>query len=537
VKTTAELSAAMTNVDGYPELERLVAARVAATVGLPLFETKVDPNTLWGAYLDLLPADRRQHYNCNACRRFVQKYGRLVSIDPGTGEQRSAVFHTPDEFPKLFRQSANVMAFLASKARVTGFYLQDSHEWGVRESNGWTHLHGTRGFRGSQLYKANQLAATVREDYVLLKASLDQYPPAVAAEALRVLQSDALTRSEKGQGAVEWFVTLHANLMKAAGRYRDNLLWLAAATAPAGYCHAKNGIVGTLFDDIVAGLPFEEVSRRWAAKLHPLNYQRPKAAPTSGQIDRAEEIFRKLGAESALRRRFATLDDVLAKLWTPQPELVSAAPSVPGAGAFSVLRPAVVVKPFVLPPKAVTWEKFARDVLPFARTLEYRTLHGNGPFYGLVTAADPAAPPILQWDGLTGHPRNPVSWYFYHGGSLARGWNLPPGEWVKVTAVFYAPPTWQELSQFRHFGEIAFLALDGAVDGRAETHPSLSLFPESLRAEFREARASIEAFNKTRAIEGWESGTANGAAFSKGSNYPLTVRVDGTDTYLIDRWE
>lgn len=45
----------------------------------PLFTT--DAKNLYQIFLDNLPAEARQHYNCNACRSFVDHYGGLVRID------------------------------------------------------------------------------------------------------------------------------------------------------------------------------------------------------------------------------------------------------------------------------------------------------------------------------------------------------------------------------------------------------------------------------------------------------------------------
>lgn len=77
-----QLTAAPTTLedaaDGYADLERLVSDRVNEAVG-PLFTT--DAHTLWDAYLENLTPSRRQHYNCSCCRRFIEKFGGLVTID------------------------------------------------------------------------------------------------------------------------------------------------------------------------------------------------------------------------------------------------------------------------------------------------------------------------------------------------------------------------------------------------------------------------------------------------------------------------
>jgi hypothetical protein len=86
-------------------------------------------------------------------------------------------------------------------------------------------------------------------------------------------------------------------------------------------------------------------------------------------------------------------------------------------------------------PQKMTLEKFQRTVLPSALEVFFKVPAGRAQFYGLTTAVHPDAPPIFQWDGLDGYPRNPVSWYVYDKGSWAKGWGLTAGAWAKVTAV------------------------------------------------------------------------------------------------------
>jgi hypothetical protein len=50
--------------------------------------------------------------------------------------------------------------------------------------------------------------------------------------------------------------------------------------------------------------------------MHPLQYMRPTAAPSAGNVADAERIIAALRAEGALERRFARLEDIEA-LWRP----------------------------------------------------------------------------------------------------------------------------------------------------------------------------------------------------------------------------
>lgn len=535
VKTTLATS---TEADErYADLERLVRDRAAGPVG-PLFETDVDPEAMWAAYLGGIPADRRQHYTCNSCRRFVQRYGGLVTIS-GEGVAYPLFWNNLD-FSDFFLRAVVEMNKLAAGAKVTGPFLSSEIVWGTPVTGAgtvkkWTHLHAPNPSPYSgKVLTAEQRMAELKQDYGVLCHSLADYPRAAVSEATRVLGADALYRSEKAEAVAKWALDLHDRVANVKGRRRDNLLWLATATAPVGFTHLRSTVVSTLLDDIVAGVPFATLSRRWAEKLHPLQYQRPTAAPSAGAIDAAEKLFEKLGLAPALKRRYATLDDVLAKVWTPK----AVAPTeVKPGGVFDALRgtPKGEVRRVDLPPRAVSWRKFSEDILPGALSVETRVPWSGG-FYGLLTAADPEASPILQWD----HPdaRNPVSWYFHSNGSAASRWGLAGNSWAKVTAVFLPPYEWGPRAAY-YIGQHDHVFF--AVEGCRESNPvGLCLFPEILKSELHGVRSVVEAFSNKGRAEGAELGTANGLAFGKSEKtfHPLRVTTAaGADEYTLDRWE
>ena len=67
--------------DGHDELRAQVRAHFAAAIasGAPLFVTNA--GDLWQTYLEAIPDPLRQSMNCSACRKFIQRYGSLVTID------------------------------------------------------------------------------------------------------------------------------------------------------------------------------------------------------------------------------------------------------------------------------------------------------------------------------------------------------------------------------------------------------------------------------------------------------------------------
>ncbi|MEO5728401.1 MAG: hypothetical protein ABI134_14480, partial [Byssovorax sp.] len=286
-----------------------------------------------------------------------------------------------------------------SRAPIEGVFLSAEESWGLPVTGAWHHLAVSPPkalvFKPSLLKTTSQEIAEKKQDYETLLRGLEEFPLAVVRKAHSLLTTGALYRSEKCIGTAKWLVDLHQQREGAKNlRAKESLTWAAVAGAPAGFCHVRSSMIGTLLEDLTAELPFAQIKAKFDAKMHPLQYQRPTAAPTAGNIAQAEKIIAKLESAGALERRFARLDDI-QKLWEPGPSR-----DAEKKGVFSHLK--AKGKPAVaeidVPPVIMTWEKFARTVLPTAQSIEYFVPASKQSYLGMVTAKHPEAPPILQWD-------------------------------------------------------------------------------------------------------------------------------------------
>ncbi len=532
------MKTALTTGDQFDELTAAMQTRLEAiSLSAPLFET--DAAGLFDRYLNEF-ASNRQHHNCNACRRFIERFGGLVAITRD-GSTVPALWDS-SKAPLHYKSSVLSVESAVRSAKVTGVFLTSTRKLGVPEAGGWTHMSVTipeaRAF-SSPVKADHEARAEKRQDYLTLVAALRDFPQSVVGQAVNLLKSESLYRSEKCLGVAEWLYGLQEKRRLAGGR-RDvqaNLTWLAVATAPPGFCHVRSSMIGTLLEDIAAGLSFDTIKSRFAAKMSPLQYQRPQAPPSTGNIAQAEKVISQLSAAGALKRRFARLDEIQA-LWRPQ----QAAPNggTQPVGVFSHLTPKGTPEtPVNLPTRVMTWVKFAMTVLPDAEQIYLQVPAVRSSFVALVTAENPEAPPILQWDYADA--RNPVSWYQYVSGSNAEHWNLVRGEKCAVTAICYKPSMWNRERPCEHHGEGVHFLLDGARDkmyGKAGN----ALFPEILKSEFRPIRKTIEAYSNGEKLGGIESSNACGVAIQKGlpfGDIVLHVRAKGGlfSTYRLDRWD
>lgn len=519
------------NDSGYDEfvakINRRFHANTEGAVGL--FTT--DAVGLFDAYLEGFPAADRQYHNCNSCRRFIERFGGLVTINE-EGITSPAFWHE-DDAPGIYRVSIARMARLVRRAKVTGVFLTKELVWGTPATGPWTHL-AIHAY-GKALCSSKppfQVMAEKLEDYRTVCHALVEFSSNTVEQAVALLRSEALYRSEKVLGAAEWLLALHKAAF--AGKIGNNVVWRAVATAPAGFCHPRSSMVGTLLEDLEAGLPLEDVSKRFAAKMNPLQYQRPQAPPTAGNIAQAEKLFEQMGLAPALKRRIARIDEV-PMLWAPKKAGVPSS-----VGLFGHLVPKGQAEPATLevPATKITWEKFARTVLSTAESIEFQTTYNTRHFVVLTAAVDPTAPPILQWDHE--ERRNPVSWYCWAGGAPPSQYGLPHNAWVNVAGITRLPARWgDDLERFKHHGDGVILLLEGARETRIG---ALGIFPEHLRAELHQVRSTIEAYARQSSAHGLSEGSAVGYDLRQGSNTwgEVKVRVKAgsiMSIYTLDRWD
>ena len=389
--------------DGYGELLAGIRQEFdKSTKGgsTPLFTTNA--GDLYGLLLDGIPEEARQHYNCNACRHFVNRYGGLVKIDEKTGKQAPVMW--PEKAPAFFSEAVKKIRRKVSAATVTGVFITSERQLGTPVTGSWEHMavkvpepmvHRKR------LKNAFQEAAEKAEDYGLLASAIGKYRTETVETAVNLLRSEALYRSENVLGMAEWFLEV-LQLVKekrdARNRATRNIIWYKAATAPVGFCHISSNVIGTLLDDIAAGYDFNTVSRKFAEKMNPLQYQRPQAAPSAGNVVQAERIVEKLGIANSLKRRYARLDEIQT-IWRPMPAKKAGGVS---AGVFARVAtkeqqretPNAMSGPTV----TITWEKFQRTVLGSARKIEFYVPGKEDCYTAILTAEDQEAPPIILWD-------------------------------------------------------------------------------------------------------------------------------------------
>lgn len=493
--------------------------RVAASK-TPLF--LVDAADLPAIWLDALPVELQQHYRCRSCARFFARYGGLVTVDP-TGRLRSALWSELGDVPVAFAEAVSRLRRRVEESTISEVFVSSDHELGtgsnVDTTNGnvWTHFSlawpEARRHRTTALSKSVEArSAELREEHAMLARAVSEFKPEAVRTALQLFGSGAFDRPEKGEPLAKWFLALLERLPKnPTPAY--NLLWIEAATAPTGFCHVRSGMVGTLLQDVVAGVDAASCARRWNEKVDPAKYMRAQVAPSAGNLRRAETIAGEMAAAGSLRRRYAVRSDVVETLWSRRrsDDVATAASALPVFGHLKA-KAAPETQPKIDLPgeQRMTWDKFSRTLLVDAARVEYYVPAKPQQLGALVTAADPTSPPILQWDLLAA--RNPMS--VYSATSEPTKWMLAPG-YVDVEFAARMPYHWNGAASPQH-KEGVLLALRGCVD--VARKKGGGFLPEFLRGELREVRASLDAYAREAVVEGRDVAECCGLVLMKTSD-------------------
>jgi hypothetical protein len=507
-----------------------------------LFSVASDKSFLWNLYLKQFPLEHRQHYTCNECRKFFERYADLVTID-AKGNAKSVMFsESPSgDFGYIFD---NLRAVIEGST-VEKIFVTSEKKWGVAVTGEWEHFAVVppKKFvfveeldsKGDPVETAYQAEAKKTAEFATMVRALVEYSAETLATALAIINSDALYRGEAVAARAEWLQDVILTQKKAKNaRNRHNLLWLAVASAPAGFAKPRGTSLGSLLDNIVEGKDLGEIRALFAAVMDPSKHGRPQNAPSAGNIKQAEKLIDAKGLTPSLLRRFATLEDI-QKIWVPRPVHAGGT-----GGVFGHLAPRDRKKAEAdylnLPSKKMTLEKFVTTIVPTAKNIEVK-MQPVMNFIALTTAADPDAKPILQWDDAK--KRNPVAWYVYTSGSAPAQWGSSVGRYVKVNALSAGPSQWNPKINLPQHGERLVFVLDGVKDSNGEK-VGLGMFPEHLISDLHSVRRTIEAHSASAKLEGLADATASGVAFVKGNSGSLFVRVETGNTVQnieIDRWD
>ncbi|GAB7046507.1 hypothetical protein [Catenuloplanes indicus] len=367
---------------------------------------RLDRDSLWLTFLDSFPAGtnrrfrERSEYDCSTCRGFIKNVGTVVEIHDG---QVRTVWSGVSASDPVFSVVAAAMDEFVRTLPLTGIFRTAEAQYGAKTTRTlrdgqvevWHHLHG----RVDKRHRTRD-AGAARGDFdaavQVLERGLAELAPQALDTVADLIDGNALYRGTEHRRAVAEFRSLQNRWAQAVDR---RAFVFANATSPAA--RFRNTVIGTLVQDLSAGVGLEQAVRSFEAKVAPQNYKRPTALITPAMVRAAMRTIDDLGIEESLQRRFARLSDVSVTnvLWVDndiQPRMKD--------GLEGLLMRAATTRPSGAGPRDGKPEEipvvaFLKDVLPGAASIDLWVANSHEPhFVSLTTGRHPDAPRLFTWD-------------------------------------------------------------------------------------------------------------------------------------------
>ena len=487
----------------------------------------VGHTTLFDAFLGCLPEDQRQHYTCNTCRQFINKYGRLVRINPD-GTLVPAAWGYPEHEDNL-GVFADVIAVLRNKVmngRVTYLFVdrigKDSII-GKEVNGGFRHFHA--GPIGDYVHLISNFSGSMGDfineqqvSYNLLKDFLSKYANERGLEITKSIKEGfeygVLSNYNRFRDTLDDLThVLKYDWKNLESNESNNKIWYHVMHKDL-FVRVKNSVLGMLFDDLDSGMDFDKASERFNDAVDPLRYRRSQSLPTINQVNEAQKVIAELGLEPSFHRRHALVSEI-PLFWKPQEVSTEDEKEEPSGGLFSNIPTkdyhrkvkTTVSKPTQDAPIDITWAKFQRDVLLNVMSMSLAlSIRSRYPFMTILTATNPDAKPIYKYD--TEEVRCPFSGYMYQKGATLAMYHLssnengpfydsfvPPMKTVNIIGLCETPDSWGKPGTVNvEKGIIAII--EGASDYETSR---VALFPDILIPELYPYRKVIESYsNNTR---------------------------------------
>ncbi len=369
-----------------------------------LLRATIDKDALWSTYLDSFPPgtnelfrERREH-DCSSCRQFIRAVGDAVAIIDGTLET------IWDVSVPGYQPVTDALAALVRGAPIENIFLHYERTAGTDK----TFEEMSEGIHTWHHFFVNILAKHVkpnsqiptalaepRDRRTVLIRGLQEISADAIDTVLDLIAQNSLYRGEEHKFAVTAFKKLQTQFTALPAGGQALFGW--TTKAPASVASIRNTSIGTLLVDLSKGSDLNSAVGRFEAMVAPANYKRPSALISKGMIEQAKAKLVELGLNSALERRYATLEDITINniLFADR-----AAREVINGDVFDDLVAATTSKPKDLDKiQEVTIERFLAEILPRAQSLELllENRHASR-FVSLIAPVDPTAGALFKWD-------------------------------------------------------------------------------------------------------------------------------------------
>jgi hypothetical protein len=395
-------------VDDFQQFVADVTARLSAMSKSELYVVgdSLDRDSLWLTFLDSFPAGtnlrfrERSEYDCSTCRGFVKNFGSVVEIHNG---QVRTVWSGVSASVPVFSVVAAAMDEFVGTLPLSGIFRSTEAQYGTKTTRTlrdgrvevWHHLHG----RVEKQHRVTDVGAArgaFDAAVQVFQRGLAELTRHALDTVVDLIDDNALYRGAEHRRAVTEFRSLQNRWTQAAD---GRAFVFANAMNPAA--RFRNTVIGTLVQDLSAGVDLEQAVRSFETKVAPQNYRRPTALITPAMVKAAMKTIDELGVEESLQRRFARLSDVSVTnvLWVDNDTQSRMKDGIEGLLMQAATTSSSGARLRDAKPEEIPVVAFMKDILPGAATIDLWVANSHEPnFVSLTTGRHPAAPRLFTWD-------------------------------------------------------------------------------------------------------------------------------------------
>lgn len=383
-----------------------------------LFRVNVTKDEMWTTYLAAFPVGsdpiykERTEHDCQCCKQFIRTVGDVVSIIDG---KIVSIWDITIPAEPEYQSVANALSDLVkSKAISDVFYHYEGHAGTDKNhfqspSGVGTFEHFFLNIPQQFVMKESDIASKlglIRSSKDVFQRALDEITKESVEIVLELIAQNSLYRGTEHEFVLSEFKKLKAEYTKIK-QDKSLFAWSKIKDITGAVSGIRSSVIGSLLVDLSEDKELEAAVGSFEAKVAPTNYKRPTALVTKAMIAKAKKTIDELGLNSALERRYATIDDITINniLFADR-----STKKILTGDVFDELSDQVSVKSKSLDKvEEVSIEKFLSDILPRAESIEImlENQHTSN-LVTLVAPVDPTAKNMFKWD-------NKFSWSYTGG--------------------------------------------------------------------------------------------------------------------------
>ena len=305
----------------FSTFAQAVRAKFEQMTKQDLFIIDTDKDTLFGLYLASFPDGTnpiyltRTEHDCNCCKQFIRNIGNVVVIDRNTHELDS-VWNVKG-LPHPYDIVAAEMHQFVVRQHIKSSWFTSERSYGKPSTNQlmpdgktvktWKHFSGDVPSKALSA-APDQLRGEKDMTAQVFRRGLEELTDESMQTVLDLIHENSLYRGQEHLNNVKAFSLMAAYYKSLPNDKAKNLFIWENINNPAA--RVRNTAIGTLLQDLSAGVDLETAVKSYETKVAPENYKRTTALITPAMVKAATKTIADLGLEPQLQRRLANISDV-----------------------------------------------------------------------------------------------------------------------------------------------------------------------------------------------------------------------------------